>query len=103
MKKHKKMNASVKRTGVISEMDYKSLHGKAVYWILFVFLCVAVAVSLIPPLYVFLSSVKDTKEFYQIPPTIIPQTVDLSKIVDVWKRYDFKRYYLNTAFVAFFC
>lgn len=102
MKKHKKMDAGSRRTGVISEMDYKSLHGRALYWILFALLCIAAAVSLIPPLYVFLSSVKDTKEFYQIPPTIIPKTVDLSKIVDVWKRYDFKRYYLNTAFIAVF-
>ena len=102
LKMHRKTDAGSKRTGVISEMDYKGLHGKALYWILFALLCIAVAVSLIPPLYVFVSSVKDTKEFYQIPPTIIPRTVDLSKIVEVWKRYDFKRYYLNTAFVAVF-
>ena len=96
----RKEKEQMKRTGIISDTNYKSPKIKVLYWILFLIMCAFAFVCLVPPLWVMLSSVKDIKEFYQIPPTLIPHSWDFGKIADAWTQYSFWRYYLNTAMLT---
>lgn len=99
-KKNKK--GTPRREGIISELDYKYKKIKVLYWCLFAVMCAIAFVCLAPPLWVILSSVKDTKEFYQIPPTLIPHKFDFGKIGQIWTRFSFGKYYLNTVILTVF-
>ena len=96
----RKEKEQAKRTGIISDINYKSPKIKVLYWILFLIMCVFAFVCLVPPLWVMISSVKDIKEFYQIPPTLIPHSWDFGKIADAWTQYSFWKYYLNTVILT---
>ena len=89
-----------KRIGIISEIDYANKPAKILYWSLFALMCIIAFVCIAPPIWVILSSLKDTKEFYAIPPTIIPRSFNPEKIVEAWNTFDFSRYYLNTIIVT---
>ena len=89
-----------KSGGAISSMDLKRPSVKLMYWLMFSVLMVLVCVCLLPPLWIFISSMKSTEELYQIPPTLFPKEFDLGKIAEVWKSLKFMRYYLNTTIVA---
>lgn len=90
----------LQRTGVISNINYKSPKIKLLYWTIFAIMCVTAFVCLAPPLWVIFSSVKDVKEFYRIPPTIIPHSWNFSKVAAAWREYRFGKYYLNTVIVT---
>lgn len=96
MKKKRKLS----RTGIISDIDYKQPSGKVLYWLLFALMIVIAFVAMAPPVWVMLSSVKDIKEFYQIPPTLLPHSFDFSKIAESWQTLNFVRYYMNTLIVT---
>ncbi|UVI29744.1 carbohydrate ABC transporter permease [Paenibacillus spongiae] len=89
--------------GIISTLDMKRPGVKLLYWGLFAFMAAVSLVCLLPPLWIMLSSLKDVKEFFTIPPTIIPKTYDLSKVVSTWKLLDFGRLYWNTLIVTAGC
>lgn len=57
--------------------------------IAFALLCI------LPVLWIFLSGFKSTAEFNQVPPTLLPETFDFSKLLTVWKKTD-----LGMSFVA---
>ncbi len=98
--KTKTKKEALHRTGIISDVDYKSPKTKVLYWTIFALMCIVAAICIVPPLWVILSSVKDVKEFYQIPPTIIPHSWDFSKVIDTWKEFSFGKYYINTIIVT---
>lgn len=89
-----------KDSGVITANDLKSVHVKIVYWIMFGILAVISLVCLLPPLWVFVSSFKDIKEFVSNPPTIIPRSFQPEKLGAVWEKLNFMKYYLNTFILA---
>lgn len=82
--------------GIIGKLDYKRPGVKALYAVLFALLVLISLVCLLPPLWLLSSSVKDIKEFFAIPPTLIPHTFEFGKLADTWKELDFTRLYLNT-------
>ncbi|HIT85685.1 MAG TPA: carbohydrate ABC transporter permease [Candidatus Ornithomonoglobus intestinigallinarum] len=88
------------RTGIISDIDYKQPFGKTLYWLLFAVMIIIAFVAMAPPAWVMMSSVKNIKEFYQIPPTLLPHSFDWGKIAEAWQTLDFTRYYANTFIVT---
>lgn len=98
---------SSKSTGIIGDLEFKQPAVKAVYWILFAGLLLLSAVCILPAVWVILSSFKDIKEFYAIPPTIIPQSFHVEKLWKTWSEFNFMKYYANTGFLTagavFFC
>lgn len=70
------------------------------YWLLFSLMLLLAFICLAPPLWVMLSSIKDMKEFYQVPPTIIPRSFQVEKIVDTWNKLNFLKFYANTLVLA---
>ncbi len=89
-----------KRTGIINSMELKKPQMRLLYWVIFAVLMVLVLICILPPLWVIVSSMKDLKEFLQVPPTIIPRSFHPEKLVKSWKMLDFGKYYLNTFILA---
>lgn len=91
------------KRGIISGMDMRRPSVKIAYWCLFAFCILLVLICLVPPLYVMLSSLKNIDEFYQVPPTIIPKTLELDKLVTVWKDTSFGSAYVSSLIVIVGC
>lgn len=84
-------------TGVISRTELKSPLVRIGYGLMVLALIALAVVCLFPSLWVIVSSLKDIKEFYRIPPTLIPKTFNIGKIGEAWNELRFMRYYWNTA------
>ena len=91
------------KMGLISSIDIKKPKYRVMYWVIFAFLILVAFVCLFPPIWVMLSAVKDVKEFYAMPPTIIPRSFNAGKIADVWNKYSFVKYYINTIVLTLGC
>jgi len=89
-----------KRSGIINSMELKKPQIQLVYWVIFVLLIVLALICILPPLWVIISSMKDLKEFLQVPPTIIPKSFHPEKLMDTWEMLSFGKYYLNTFILA---
>lgn len=86
--------------GALSSIDMKSPKYQLLYWFMFAFLILCVLVCVVPILWVVVSCFKDTKEFFQIPPTIIPKSFNPEYVVNVWNKMNVGRSYANTMLVA---
>ncbi len=91
------------KMGLISSIDIKKPKYKLLYWLIFLILAITAFICLFPPIWVMMSAVKDVKEFYAMPPTIIPKSFNLDKISQVWAKYDFVKYYVNTIVLTVGC
>lgn len=85
-----------KNSGIINFLDLQKPSIRFLYYLLFTVCCIIAFICLVPPLWVFLSSLKNIREFAQVPPTIIPKTFEPKKIVDTWKSLEFTKYYINS-------
>lgn len=85
-----------KDIGIINFMDLKKMKVKGLYWLIFGALIILALICLLPPLWIFISSLKSVKELYRIPATLFPDHFDLGKMVTVWKKLDYLKYYINT-------
>ncbi|MDR2940286.1 MAG: carbohydrate ABC transporter permease [Clostridiales bacterium] len=83
------------RGGVIREYDISSPHIKALLAIIYLICIIMVIVSVFPPIWVFLSSFKDIREFVR-EPSIFPPTYDFQKFVVTWNTFKFGQFYLNS-------
>ncbi|MBD1382275.1 carbohydrate ABC transporter permease [Metabacillus arenae] len=83
-------------SGIIGKLEMKKRGIKVVYWLLFSVMVLISAVCIFPPLWIMLSSLKDIKEFFTVPPTIIPQSFHPEKLWEAWNTLNFGRIYLNT-------
>ncbi|OME82230.1 hypothetical protein BK120_16360 [Paenibacillus sp. FSL A5-0031] len=91
---------TAKSSGIIGDLEYKTPKVKIMYWLFFAIMTIISLVCLLPPVWVILSSFKDVKEFYEIPPTIIPRSFHIEKLWDTWNEFKFMRYYVNTSYVT---
>ena len=73
---------------------------KLFYGIMFLFAVIIALICLIPPLWIMVSAFKDTKEFFRIPPTIIPESFDAEKLVRVWNETDFGKSFINSIIIT---
>ncbi|BBH22047.1 ABC transporter [Paenibacillus baekrokdamisoli] len=87
-------------SGIIGDLEYKSPGVKLIYWLFFAGMAIVSLVCILPALWVILSSLKDIKEFYAIPPTIIPRSFHLEKLWETWNEFHFMRYYVNTGYLT---
>lgn len=87
-----------KEFGIITKVEMRHFKMKAIYWTMFALLMIIAAVCLIPAIWVLSSGLKDTKEFYEM--TIIPKSFQPWKVAEIWNRFDFKMYYVNSLIQA---
>lgn len=94
---------SKKTQGVINFIDIKKPSVKVLYTFLLLFCILAALVCFAPPLWVMLSSLKDIKEFFAVPPTIIPRSFQPEKIIETWNKLNFLKYYINSGIMIAGC
>jgi len=88
-----------KEDGAIRYYDLHSTRTK-ILCIVIILICVGIViVSIFPPVWVFLASFKDIKEFRRNP-TIFPKTYDFQVFVTTWNQLKFMKYYINSFIVV---
>src|ERR1700754_4189964 len=68
--------------------------------IFFLLVLTAVVVAGFPLFWMIISSLKASGEFYQVPPTFLPQTWTLQNYRDLFAQTSFGIYFLNSLIVA---
>ncbi|MBQ9730962.1 MAG: carbohydrate ABC transporter permease [Bacilli bacterium] len=89
-----------KMDGILNFSDYKSTKYKVIYGIFIFLLVVFVLTALIPIFWLFISSFKTNTELSSNVYHLFPENFDLRKILAVWNKVDFTKYYLNTIIVV---
>jgi multiple sugar transport system permease protein len=84
-----------KDNGIITWSDLKKPRVRIIYYILFAICLIITIISIAPPIWIFLSSFKDIKEF-TIEPTFLPKKFDFNKFVKTWTELKFFKYYVNS-------
>ncbi|OXS61883.1 hypothetical protein B1A99_04590 [Cohnella sp. CIP 111063] len=87
-------------TGIIGHLEYKTPGVRLLYGLLFLLMILLAVVCLFPSIWVMVSSLKDIKEFYRMPPTLFPETFDIGKLGEAWNELRFMRYYVNTVYMT---
>ena len=94
------MKLNYKHDGLLNFSDYKKAKHRIVYY-LFIFLLVIFALTaLIPILWLFITSFKTVTEIQSVNYKLFPSTFKISKMLDVWNKLSFGKYYLNTLIVV---
>ncbi|MFC9621786.1 carbohydrate ABC transporter permease [Streptomyces sp. NPDC056930] len=76
--------------------------GKAVYWVTFVLVVGLFTLVFLGPLYWMASSgLKSTQEAVQIPPTLVPGSLNSGNYSRAWEVMDLSRLLFNTLYYAF--
>lgn len=86
-------------TGIISKFDMQNPSVKVLYGLIWFFLILAVLLCFVPPLWCMTSALKDSREFFSVPATIIPRSFHPEKLWETWEMLNFGQAYLNTIFV----
>lgn len=87
-------------TGILGALDLRSPRIKLLYAIVIAVMIIISCACILPLLWLILSSLKDIKEFYAIPPMLIPNSLHFDKLLKTWQEFKFTRYYLNTAYLT---
>lgn len=96
MREKKKDSTKSSAGALISPLDFRKPSVKAGYIICFIFLIILAVICIVPPVWIMTSSLKDTNEFYSIPPTLIPKSFHPEKIPVVWGKLKLGKSYINT-------
>lgn len=89
-----------KTEGLLNFSDYKKTRYKIVYGIIILLLVVFVLTAIIPVLWLFITSFKTVNEINSSEYHLFPEAFDFTKLVNLWNRLDFGRYYVNTILVV---
>lgn len=86
-------------TGIISKFDMQNPSVKVLYGVIWFFMILAVLICFLPPLWCMTSALKDSREFFSVPATLIPRSFHPEKLWETWEMLNFGQAYLNTIFV----
>lgn len=88
-----------KDEGAIRFYDVKSPKVKILAIIILIICVLMMIIALFPPIWIFLASFKDIKEFRSLA-TILPSSFDFQKYADTWEKLKFTRYYINSGIIV---
>ena len=97
------MKKSEKTEGLLNWSDLRQPSGRIIYTVMLILLIILSLVCLIPVLWMFVSAFKTTQEMYAIPPKLLPSSIDLSRIAEVWKTAHIGNYALNSLWIIIGC
>ncbi len=92
-----------KTEGLINFADLKHPGYKILYWGIYAFLMLIVAICLLPVIWAFLSGFKTPQEMYSVPPTILPSHFDFSTIPNVLGRINVGQAFLSSVILIAGC
>lgn len=88
-----------KDEGAIRFYDVKSPKVKILSIIILAICILMIIIALFPPIWIFLASFKDIKEFRSAA-TILPSSFDFQKYGDTWEKLKFTKYYINSGIIV---
>lgn len=88
-----------KDEGAIRFYDVKSPRVKILSIIILAICILMIIIALFPPIWIFLASFKDIKEFRSAA-TILPSSFDFQKYADTWEKLKFTKYYINSGIIV---
>lgn len=88
------------RVGFIQPIELKTLKGKAVYSMILIFMLLFSLIFIVPLCWMLLSAFKDTQEFLQIPPSLLPKKISFDKVKEVWEFACLGKTYICTLFMT---
>lgn len=88
-----------KDEGAIRFYDVKSPKVKVLSIIILGICILMIIIALFPPIWIFLASFKDIKEFRSAA-TILPSSFDFKKYADTWEKLKFTKYYINSGIIV---
>lgn len=94
---------SEKTEGLLTFVDFHYVQYRILYGALFGFATLLALICFLPVVWMFLSSFKETAEMYALPPKLLPSSIDLSKVTEVWNLVHFERYIINTLCIIAGC
>lgn len=103
MKRIVGMRFSDKEAGLLSSFDMRKVHNKLVYWAMFLILLFVSLICLVPVTWVALSGFKSVSELYAVPPTLLPESINLGKIAEVWETVSLFKYFVNSVNLILGC
>ena len=86
-------------TGIISKFDMKNPSVKVLYGVIWFFMILAVHLCFLAPLWCRTSALKDSREFFSVPATLIPRSFHPEKLWETWEMLNFGQAYINTVIV----
>lgn len=86
-------------TGIISKFDMQNPSVKVLYGVIWFFMILAVLICFLPPLWCMTSALKDSREFFSVPATLIPRSFHPEKLWETWEMLNFGQAYINTVIV----
>jgi multiple sugar transport system permease protein len=90
-----KKNTADRTGAVIRTTDLYTVRGKILLTLVYLLCVIAAVVALFPPLWVFLASFKEHREFLR-EPTLLPQSLDIAKFAETWQVLKIGRYFVNS-------
>lgn len=94
------MKLKNKTDGLLNFYDYRKVSHRITYGVFIFLLIIFAMTAIIPILWLFITSFKTVNEIQSIDYHLFPKIFDLGKIVDVWNKLDFAKYYVNTLIVV---
>lgn len=94
---------SDKTSGLLNFADMKKGRFKLLYAVMLTILILFSLICLLPLIWVFLSGFKDIEEMYRIPPTFLPDKIDLTNVMEVIRNVNILKYFKNTIFIIVGC
>ena len=92
-----------KNDGLLNWNDMKQIHGKIIYFSMFILMVLLSLVCLLPVIWMFISAFKTPQELYAIPPKLFPSSIELSKVTEVFKVAHVGKYALNSLWIIVGC
>lgn len=92
-----------KQTGVLSSSDLESLYGRLIYWTFFVVLILVAIFSVLPAVWVILTSFKDTQEIYgsfSFFPENMSWNRAITRISESWNYLQLGKSIVNTVILS---
>lgn len=86
--------------GLMNFSDYKNRKHRVAYYIFLFLLIVFALTAILPLLWLFVTSFKTVNELHSTTYTLFPEAFDFSKLIEVWKKVNFGKYYINTIIVV---
>lgn len=94
------MKLKNKTEGLLNFSDYRKVGHRIVYGVFIFLLIIFALTALIPILWLFITSFKTVNEIHSVDYHLFPKVFDFGKILDVWNKLDFAKYYINTLIVV---
>lgn len=103
MNNKKTMKLSDKTEGILNYADLKTFNGRLFYIAVLLFLTAISLICILPVIWVLISGFKSPAEIYSIPPTLLPEHFEFSKLTDMLARANFLKYFYNSVMLIIGC